>query len=323
MDSKTKAIVPHATNEQRVKSPIHRLLNAVRLMPYRERGAAILFVLPFVIGFLAFHIFPIIYSFAISFMDYNTLKPLSAAKFNGLDNYVRMFKDELATSAFLKSFYYTAVYVPGILIASFITAMLLNRTFALRGLTRTLIMMPYVANVVAVAIVWSILLNPYDGPVNEIIKLFGVENPPLWLNSIKISLPTIAIINVWQSLAFQTIVFLAALQGVDRALYEAAEIDGASWWRKIVNITLPAISPTTFFLIVTSIIGSFQNYATVRMLTNGGPGSASRVISLNIYEEAFTLNHFSYASAQAIVLFGIVLVITIIQWGGQKRWVHY
>ncbi|GHI00042.1 carbohydrate ABC transporter permease [Neobacillus kokaensis] len=299
------------------------IMSRIRLLPYQEKGAAVLFILPFLIGFLTFNIFPIIYSFVISFMDYNTLKPLSEANFIGFENYIHLLRDKIAMSAFLNSFYYTLIYVPGVLIFSFLLAMLLNRAFALRGITRTMILIPYVANVVAVAIVWSILLNPYDGPINQILIKIGIENPPLWLNGIKTALPTIAIINVWQNLAFQTIVFLAALQGVDRSLYEAAEVDGASVWRKMINVTLPSISPTTFFLLITSIIGSFQNYATVRMLTNGGPGNASRVISLNIYEEAFSLNHYSYASAQAIVLFIIVLVITIFQWKEQKRWVHY
>ncbi|WP_182200286.1 carbohydrate ABC transporter permease [Paraliobacillus salinarum] len=304
-------------------APKRSLLDKIRLMPYKEKGAAIIFILPFMIGFLALNIFPIIYSFVISFMDYNTLKPLSDASFIGFENYLRIFDDPIALSAFVKSFKYTLVYVPGVMIFGFLLALLLNRTFALRGIARTMILMPYVANVVAVALIWSILLNPTNGPVNQFLAMLGIENLPLWLVGVDTALPTIALINVWQSLAFQTIVFLAAIQGVDKSLYEAAVIDGANKWQKIFHVTLPSISPTTFFLLVTSIIGSFQNYATVRMLTNGGPGNASRVISLNIYEEAFALNHYSYASAQAIVLFLIVLVLTIIQWKGQKRWVHY
>ncbi|WP_136604199.1 carbohydrate ABC transporter permease [Paenibacillus dokdonensis] len=289
---------------------------------YREKGAAWVFVLPFVIGFLIFNIIPMAYSVYISFMDYNSFKALNSIKLIGFDNYVRLFHDPIALNAFVKSFIYTLFYVPGLILLSFLVATLLNRAFALRGLTRTLILMPYVANVVAVSIVWSILLDPFGGPVNQLLTKLGMD-PPLWLSGVKTALPTIAGINIWQSLAFQTIVFLAALQGVNKELYEAADIDGASRWKRLWSITLPVISPTTFFLVITSIIGSFQNYASVRMLTNGGPGTSSRVISLNIYEEAFTLNHYSYASAQAIILFAIVLVITIIQWKGQKRWVHY
>ncbi|GAB6989255.1 carbohydrate ABC transporter permease [Paenibacillus pini] len=298
------------------------ILARVLQIGYREKGAAFVFVIPFMIGFLIFNIIPMVYSVVISLMDYNSFKPMNMIKFIGFDNYTRLFHDPIALNAFGKSFLYALFYVPGLIILSFLLAILLNRTFALRGITRTFILMPYVANVVAVSIVWSILLDPFGGPVNQIIAKFGIE-PPLWLSGVKTALPTIAGINIWQSLAFQTIVFLAAIQGVNKDLYEAADIDGASRWKRLWSITLPVISPTTFFLVITSIISSFQNYASVRMLTNGGPGTSSRVISLNIYEEAFTLNHYSYASAQAMILFAIVLVITIIQWKGQKRWVHY
>lgn len=307
------------SNKQTVKPS---LLSRVLQLGYREKGTAFVFVVPFMIGFLIFSVIPMVYSVVMSLMDYNSFKPLDKIKFIGLDNYTRLFHDPIALNAFVKSFLYTLFYVPGLIIISFVLAKLLNRTFALRGITRTFILMPYVANVVAVSIVWSILLDPFGGPVNQIIQSLGFE-PPLWLSGIKTALPTIAGINIWQSIAFQTIVFLAAIQGVNKDLYEAADIDGAGKWKKLWSITLPVISPTTFFLVITSIINSFQNYASVRMLTNGGPGTSSRVISLNIYEEAFTLNHYSYASAQAMILFAIVLVITIIQWKGQKRWVHY
>lgn len=288
----------------------------------RENQVAYLFILPFVLGFLIFSILPMLYVFLISFMDYNTLKSLSHVKFAGMDNYIRMFNDPIALGAFVRSFIYTLIYVPGLIVFSFFIALLLNKTFPMRGLSRTMILSPYVANVIAIAIVWSIILDPYDGPVNSALRAIGID-PPFWLGGANTSLMTIAFINIWLSLAFQTIVFLAALQGVSRDLYEAADLDGASKWNKMVKITLPVISPTTFFLVVTSIIGSFQNYASVRMLTNGGPGVSSRVISLNIFEEAFTYNRFSYASAQAVILFLIILVVTIIQWKGQKRWVHY
>lgn len=305
-----------------VKTDKPSIFYRISQLGYREKGTALIFVLPFIIGFIIFNVIPMVYSVVISLMDFNTFKPLSMIKFIGIDNYTRLFNDPIALNAFVKSFIYTVFYVPGLIILSFVMATLLNKTFALRGLTRTLILMPYVANVVAVSIVWSILLDPFGGPINQIIEKLG-GTPPMWLSGVKTALPTIAGINVWQSLAFQTIVFLAALQGVNKELYEAADMDGASRFRRLWSITLPAISPTTFFLVITSIIGSFQNYASVRMLTNGGPGTSSRVISLNIYEEAFTLNHYSYASAQAMILFAIVLVITIIQWKGQKRWVHY
>lgn len=302
-------------------SEVNHLKSIRQMMKSGEAKAGILFVLPFFIGFLIFNILPIIYALFISFVDYNTLKP--SFNFIGFDNFVRVFHDQIALNAYLKSLIYTLFYVPGVIIISFLVSVVLNRKFHWRPVSRTMILIPYVANVVAIAMVWSIILDPYDGPINALLHMIGISNPPMWLGGVGSSLPTIALINVWQSIAFQTIVFLAALQGVPKELYEASELDGAGKWRQMINITIPLVSPTTFFLVITSIIGSFQNYASVRALTNGGPGVSSRVISLNIYEEAFTYNRYSYAAAQAIILFVIILIVTIIQWKGQKKWVHY
>jgi multiple sugar transport system permease protein len=228
-------------------------------------------------------------------------------------------------ASFGRSFYFSFVYVAGIIVLSFVTALLLNRELLLRTASRTMIYMPYVANVVAIGIVWSIVLNPFQGPVNTLLKLLGVSEArlPQWLTGVRSVLPTIAGIKVWQNLAFQTIVFLAALQDVPRELYECAEIDGATGLRKLVRITLPLISPTTFFLVVVTVIGSFNSLAIVKALSNGGPGSASRIITLFIYEQAAKYSYYSYANALACLLFLFILAVTLLQWKAQKRWVHY
>lgn len=287
-----------------------------------EARAAYLFIAPFFIGFIIFIIIPFLYAFVISLMDYNSLKQLDKVRFYGLENYIRFFNDPIAINAIWKSAVYTMIYVPGLIVVSFLMAVLFNISFYWRTLSRTFILMPYVSNVVAISIVWSIVLDPYDGPVNWVLKNLGF-NPPLWLGGLGTALPTVAMISIWLNFAFQTIVFLAALQGVPKDYYEAADLDGASRWRKMINITIPLVSPTTFFLLITSVINSFQNFSIVRMLTNGGPGTSSRVLSLNIYEEAFSYNKFSYASAQSIIQFLIILVITIVLMKGQKKWVHY
>lgn len=288
----------------------------------QEGTAAYTFIAPFLIGFLIFNVIPFFYAFGISLMDYNSLKALSSLRFIGLENYVRFFNDSIALGAVWKSAIYTLVYVPGVIVLSFLVAVLFNVKFYWRTLSRTFILMPYVANVVAISIVWSIVLDPYDGPVNSILRSVGFD-PPMWLGGTSTALPTIGMVSIWQNFAFQTIVFLAALQGVPRDYYEAAELDGAGRWRKMINITVPLVSPTTFFLVITSVINSFQNFSIVRMLTGGGPGTASRVLSLNIYEEAFSYNKFSYASAQSIIQFLVILALTILLMKGQKRWVHY
>lgn len=286
-----------------------------------EELSALLFLSPFFIGFILFNLIPILFSVVLSFVDYNKLGPLKL-DFIGLDNFIAILSDDVAINAYWKSFLFTAGYVPATLILALLMAVLLNKRFYLRTMTRTMIFIPYVSNITAVALVWSLLLDPYKGPINQLLKLIGVSNPPLWFGGVDTSLLSIIIVNVWINLAFQTIVFLAALQGVSKDLFEAADIDGAGYWTKLFKITLPYISPVTFFLMITTIIGSFQNYSIVKLLTNGGPGTSSRVISLNIYEEAFNYNRYSYASAQALVLFFVILIITLIQWKLQKKWVE-
>lgn len=297
--------------------------NKINKMDRQEELLAWIFIAPFMAGFFIFNLLPLIYGVVISFMNFNSIGNMNSYKFIGLDNYMRVFQDKIAMGAYLKSFQFSFVYVVGIISLSLTMALLLNRKFYFRTATRTMIYLPYVANVIAVAMIWSIVLDPYDGPINTLLAMAGVENLPMWLGGVKTALPTVAFINVWLNLAFQTIVFLAALQDVPRDLYESASIDGAGAFKKFFSVTLPMISPTTFFLVITSIIGSFQNYAIISALTKGGPGTATRVIAKNMYDEAFVYNKFSYSSAQAMILFIIILIITVIQWRGQKKWVHY
>lgn len=294
-----------------------------RSLEKQEAKAALLFVLPFFIGFLIFGFAPFLYAFCISFLDFNDFKPFNSLKWVGLSNYSAIMKDPVALSSYFKSFYYTIVYVPLLTITGFIAAVLLNKHFYWKNFNRSLFLMPYVANIVAISIVFSMLFDPFGGFVNTLLIKMGFHNPPLWFAGIETAIPTTAFVAVWANFPFQMIVYLAALQGVSKDLYEAAEIDGATRWQQLFQITLPLVSPTSFFLVITATIGSFQNFTIFNALTRGGPGIASRVSSLNIYEEAFSLNHYSYSSAQAIVLFIIIMLISAVQWGGQKKWVHY
>ncbi len=148
-------------------------------------------------------------------------------------------------------------------------------------------------------------------------------NPPLLLQSLKLALPTVAMISVWKSVGLNMVVYLGALQEVPSELLEAAQIDGATKWQRIRNIIIPMISPTTFFLLISSIIGSFQNFTCIQALTEGGPGQATTVMAVNIVRTAFTKYETSLASAMAFVMFVIVMIVTLIQWRGQKKWVNY
>lgn len=281
-----------------------------------------LFLAPFVIGFFLFVVFPLLYTFWLSLLGANTLADFMDPPFVGLQNFVDVLRNKDAVASFGRSLQYTSVYVPVMMVSSMAMAFALNKNFPMRTASRTMIFLPYVANVTAVAIVFNVLLNPWGGPVNALLNLLGVSNPPQWLMDPSMALTMTALISVWQNLAFQTIVFLAALQDVPEELYEASRIEGASAWHIFRMVTLPMVSPTTFFLLVTTIIGSTQNFSGIYTLTQGGPGGSSEVAIINIYKAAFQFNQFGIASAQSMLLFAVLLIITIVQWKGQKKWVH-
>jgi multiple sugar transport system permease protein len=292
-----------------------------------EAFTAYAFILPFLLGYLIFQFLPLLYSLFISFIKFNRIASLSdivsgKIGFAGFQNYTRILGDKIALSSFLRTFIYSLIFVPARLALGLILALIIRRDLYFRSVTRTMMLIPYVANIVAVAIVFSIMLDAH-GPLNTLLSDIGVKNVPNWLMDQKTALPVTILVHVWQSVALNTIVFLAALQDIPGELYESSDIDGANWLQKVYKITLPLISPATFFLLINNLIVSFSNYALIKNLTKGGPGIATRVSVFNIYEEAFTYNHFSYSSAQATILFLILLMITILQWKGQKKWVHY
>jgi multiple sugar transport system permease protein len=290
----------------------------------QEARVALAFIAPFFIGFVVFNLLPLLYSAYLSLVNFNSFSEAGPRDFIGLRNYARAFSDRLAMASYARSFLFSLLYVAGIIVLSLFAALLLNRRLYLRTVSRTMLYMPYVANVVAIGIVWSIVLNPFGGPINALLRALGVPEPalPQWLTGVRSALPTVAWIKVWQNLAFQTIVFLAALQDVPRELYECAEIDGAGGWRRLVRITLPMISPTTFFLVVITVIGSFNSFSIVKALTDGGPGHATRIITVFIYEQAMKYSYYSYANALACLLFIFILIVTLIQWKAQEKWVH-
>ena len=208
------------------------------------------------------------------------------------------------------------------MVAGFVLAMIVNKGIHWKGAIRGMVFVPYVSNMVAVAVVFKILFGQ-SGPFYQIMQFLGVENPPLLLLSDKFALPTVALIAVWKGIGLNMITYLGALQNVPTELDEAAQIDGANKWQRIKNVVIPMISPTTFFLIISSIITSLQNFTVIQSLTEGGPGQSTTVMALSIVRTAFVQNNTAFASAQAMVIFLIVMIITLIQWRGQKKWVNY
>ena len=277
------------------------------------------FILPSLLGFLVFTFIPVIISFVLSFSNWNFMQGWGAIKFNGLSNYLRLFSDEWFLNSYKNNILFTAVTVPVLIGLGLVMASIINKYIYGGAAVRTMIFIPYIASVVAVCTVWMVLLQPSYGPVNQALKAFGVENPPGWLADFKWSLPSIMIIYIWQQVGYYSIVFLAGLKGLPEDVYEAAKVDGASPVRQFFFITIPLISPTTFFLTIMGIIGSFKVFDQISVLTQGGPGSSSSVMAYYVYRTAFDYFDMGYANTLAWALFVLVFLVTLIQWKLQDR----
>lgn len=280
------------------------------------------FILPNFIGFLFLVLIPSLCAIVMSFCNWTGA---GFKAFVGLRNYELMLNNSNFRISFGHSMIYAAATVPCTLVIALLIAMLLNRPIKGVGLFRAIYFWPYVTAVVALAAVWSMLFNPNMGLVNSILSSLGVpgEKLPRWLASTIWVLPTIILAQVWKGAGYYMVIFLAGLQGIPRELYEAARVDGASGWRCFWNVTLPMLSPTIFFVLIMLTIGAFQVYEIVEVMTKGGPGRASMVLSMHIYNSAFVDNKFGYACAVSMVLFAIVATITFIQFRMEKKWVNY
>lgn len=287
-----------------------------------ETLAGYLFVTPYLIAFLIFTGIPFICAFALSFLNVKFITKLDNLQFVGLKNFIRMFTSEETMAALGRTAIYSLIYVPVIMVLSFLLAYFLNKGVFFKKTIRSMVFLPYISNMVAVAVVFQLMLGP-RGPLFLLQKLMGVEEPVIPLLNLQWALPTVVLISVWKSLGLNFLTYLGALQGVSQDLVEAAQIDGANRWQQIKNVVIPSVSPTTFFLFISSVITSMQNFTVIQALTEGKPGQSTVVMSVNIVRTAFTKFETSYASAQALVMFAIVMVITLVQWYGQKKWVNY
>ncbi len=277
------------------------------------------FILPSLMGFLIFTFIPVVISLCLSFTSWNFMEGIEGIKFNGLANYIRLFSDEWFLNSYKNNIIFTAVTVPVLIALGLVMATIINKYIYGGGVVRTMIFIPYIASVVAVCTVWMVLLQPSYGPVNEFLRSIGIANPPGWLADFKWSLPSIMIIYVWQQVGYYSIVFLAGLKGLPEDVYEAAKVDGASSIRQFFSLTVPLISPTTFFLTIMGIIGSFKVFDQISVLTQGGPGSSSSVMAYYVYRTAFDYFEMGYANTLAWALFVLVFIVTLVQWKMQAK----
>ncbi|MCL2286519.1 MAG: sugar ABC transporter permease [Firmicutes bacterium] len=268
------------------------------------------FILPNFIGFATFTLVPVVWSFVLAFMEWNAF---TTPQFVGMDNFSRLLRDDSVHIALRNTVNYTVGTVPLTLVASLGLALLLNNAVRGMGFFRTAIFFPFITSLVAVAFVWMMLFHPTLGPINSFLREIGIENPPRWLASVDWAMPALIITSVWRFMGYYMVIYLAGLQSIPNSLYEAAEIDGASAWRRFVSVTLPMLRPTTFFIVIMLTINSFRVFDLVQIMTNGGPGRATTVLVHQLYIAAFVRLEFGYASAIALVLFFIIITITIVQ----------
>ena len=274
---------------------------------------------PWVIGFLCFTGGPILVSFLASFTEWSLLSP---PKWIGLANYIDLMpKDKAVLVALGNTAYYTVFSVPLGIILSLCVAILVNQEVPGTNVFRTLFYLPAVTSGVAMALLWMWLLNPEFGLINLGLSLIGIEGPD-WLFDAAWAKPALILMSL-TGIGTSMVTILAGLQGMPQHLYDAAKIDGASQWQEFWNITMPMLSPTIFFILVTSTIGSFQTFTTVYVMTGGGPGWATLMYGLHLYNNAFKYLKMGYASALAWVLFAVILMLTVVQMLGAKRWVYY
>jgi len=263
-----------------------------------------------VLGFLAFSLLPVLASLALSFTDWRLLQ---GPRFVGLANVGRLFDDPLFWRTLGNSTYFVVGYVPLITVLAFFLAVFLNRRLRGIGVLRGVYFLPSVTLLISVAMVWHWLLDPHAGLINYSLRTLGLPEPE-WLASSTWSMPTLILIAVWQDVGYFAVIYLAGLQGIPSVYYEAAEIDGATAWQKLRHITVPLISPTTFFVIVTSVLVGWQVFALPFLMTQGGPANSTNTLLFYIYQQAFTSLRMGYASVMAWVLFLLIFVVTLIQW---------
>ncbi|WP_339319177.1 sugar ABC transporter permease [Paenibacillus sp. FSL R10-2734] len=289
------------------------------LRNWRKYGIAYLFLAPSLIGLIVFKLYPIVKTLILSFTQWDGFQPY---KFIGLANYKDLLTDETFKISLVNNLLYTLVTVPITIVLSILLAMLMN--FKVRGIKgfRLLYFFPNITAAIAIGIIWAAMFEQY-GPINTILRAFGVGNPPGWLASTSLALPAIMLVSIWKSVGYNAVILFAGLQGVPRHLYEAAELDGAGRFKRFIHVTLPGLSPVIYFTVMTGIIYSFQVFDTVMSMTQGGPGRSTNVLVYYIYNTAFQNYHFGAASAMSYVLFVIILILTLIQTKAQKRWVSY
>jgi len=309
-----------AVTEIQKTSPFSsRLRETLRQM--RKNWSAYLFLAPGLIHFLVFTVFAVTFAFYISFHDWNIIKP--DKPFVGLDNYVRLFHDP----RFVRAVTNTLTFLVGVplgLMAGLSVALLLNTKVRGQAIYRTLFYIPVVTPLVVSSIIWKWVYQGDYGLLNYYLLKFGlIEHKIVWLADPNLALPALIIMMIWGGTGGTMVIYLAGLQSIPEEMYDAAKVDGASTLQRLLYITIPLLRPTTFFLLITSVIGTFQIFTEVYIMTNGGPLNRTTTIGYYLYTNAFRELDMGYATAMAFVLFAMIFGFTLLQWKYTRGDVEY
>jgi multiple sugar transport system permease protein len=286
----------------------------------REWPGILLFLSPTLVIFGVFVLFPVIFSFYLSFQQWNMFS--SGATFVGLANYAQIIRNPEFWMVLKNTFVYTLGTVPLNMLLSLIVAFFLNKKLAGKKFLRTAFFAPVIMSSVAAAVIWRWVYEPNFGLLNTVLGWFSIPAVN-WLNDPTAAMFALIVMGVWKTFGVNMVLFSAGLQGIPEHYYEAAELDGAGRWSRFWYITIPLLSPTTFFVMVMSVIGSFQVFDTVYVLTSGGPLGTTKVLVFYLYEHAFKFFEMGYASAVAYLMFAIVFALTLLQTKYLKRSIHY
>lgn len=292
----------------------------------RRRGAkaryalvVLAFLLPSAIPLALFVLGPMVAAAWVSLTEWNLIRP---PVFVGLDNYAQLLTDPKTGDVFLHTVFYIVGYLPLVYVGGLALALALNSRMKGRAFWRGIYFLPVVTSWIVVALIWRWLLNPATGVVNVALSWIGIDGPGWWTDP-SWAMPSVILASVWKDLGFVMVILLAGLQAINPELEDAARVDGAGWWRRLWSVTLPLLSPSTFFVLVISLINGFQVFDQVYAMTGGGPAGSSQVVVQQIYDLTFRYGAAGEASALSWLLFIVVLGVTVVQIIGQRRWVNY
>lgn len=286
---------------------------------WRLALVAALFIGPSLVPLLMFMVGPMLASIGVSFVSWDLL---TSPEWIGLRNFRDLAADSDFHAAVLHTLYFIGGYLPLVYVGGLVIALALAQRLRGVALFRTVYFLPVVTSWVVVALMWRWILNPEFGIVDYALGLVGIDGPGWWTSE-RWAMPSIILASAWKDLGFVMVILLAGLLSIPQEYYEAAQVDGANRWQRFRRITLPLLSPATFFVVVISLINNFQVFDQVWVMTGGGPAGATSVVVQQVVENAFSYGRMGYAAAMSWVLFAVILAVTLAQFRLQKRWVHY